>query len=224
MKKKYYLRGLGIGILVTALLFVIALVFHKPHLSDAEIRRQARALGMIDAAEADDYSDDQDSEEENTDQQESDDQITEETTENDDGSTTTTTTEELTGDDVEKAPDERVKTPVDSDTSESESASADSDNSSSKKTDSSESSDNSSGRDSDNSSAATGEKVTITVRSGQNSGQVASALASAGLVDDGRSFDRYLESNGYDRIIRPGDYEIPEGASYEQIAQILIRR
>ena len=56
MKKKYYLRGLGIGILITALLFVVALVFHKPKLSDAEIRRQARALGMIDAAEVDDMT------------------------------------------------------------------------------------------------------------------------------------------------------------------------
>ena len=241
MKKKYYLRGLGIGVLVTALLFVVALVFHNPRLSDAEIRKQARELGMIDAAEADDQnSEDQDDQNQDTQVQDADaedtaklneDEVTEETTENEDGSTTTKTTETLTGDEVEEAPDGRIKPPVAPDNDSSASSSSDSSTSSaSTGSDSASRSDNtSSDSDSDShgssdSPAATGKKVTITVTGGQNSDEVASALASAGLVDNGRAFDTYLESNGYDRIIRPGSYSIPQGSSYEQIAQILIGR
>lgn len=46
MDLKYYLRGLGTGILVTAVLMGIALGGKKETLSDNEIRERARALGM----------------------------------------------------------------------------------------------------------------------------------------------------------------------------------
>ena len=46
MKFKYYLRGVGIGVIVTTLLFTIAFAFYKPTLSDAEIIKKAQALGM----------------------------------------------------------------------------------------------------------------------------------------------------------------------------------
>ena len=46
MKFKYYLRGVGIGLIVTTLLFTIAFAFYKPTLSDAEIIKKAQALGM----------------------------------------------------------------------------------------------------------------------------------------------------------------------------------
>ena len=49
MKLKYYLRGLGIGIVVTALIFMIT-SGKKEELSDAEIRERAAQLGMVDAS------------------------------------------------------------------------------------------------------------------------------------------------------------------------------
>lgn len=48
MKLKYYLRGLGIGIVVTALLMGFATREHLP-LTDAEIKARARALGMVES-------------------------------------------------------------------------------------------------------------------------------------------------------------------------------
>jgi len=48
MKRKYYLRGLGIGILVTALVFI----YVKPNeITDAEIIKRAEALGYVKAEE-----------------------------------------------------------------------------------------------------------------------------------------------------------------------------
>ena len=48
MKLKYYLRGLGIGIVVTALLMGFATRERLP-LTDAEIKARARALGMVES-------------------------------------------------------------------------------------------------------------------------------------------------------------------------------
>ena len=228
MKRKYYIRGLGVGIIVTALLFIVAMVFKKPTLSDAEIRRQARLLGMVDAQEAADTEEEQDKQEEQDDQgkeseegQEAD--ASDKTSESEDteegeagndqtssddrpkDQTTTETTEDeegnkttvetRTGNDVEEAPDEREETPGTEEAPRPQ--------------------------EPDTSSA---ENISISVKSGQNSRNVANALQSAGLVDSASDFDHFLEQNGYDRIIRPGTFEIPEGSSYEQIAAILIGR
>lgn len=48
MKLKYYMRGLGIGIVVTALLMGIAFSGHKKTMTDEEIRQRALEMGMTD--------------------------------------------------------------------------------------------------------------------------------------------------------------------------------
>ncbi len=48
MKLKYYLRGMGIGIILTAIVMGFALGGRKTTISDAEVIERARALGMID--------------------------------------------------------------------------------------------------------------------------------------------------------------------------------
>lgn len=48
MKLKYYMRGLGIGIAVTALLMGVAFSRHKETMTDEEIRQRALEMGMVD--------------------------------------------------------------------------------------------------------------------------------------------------------------------------------
>ena len=48
MKLKYYLRGMGIGIILTAIVMGFALGGRKTAISDAEVIERAKALGMID--------------------------------------------------------------------------------------------------------------------------------------------------------------------------------
>ena len=48
MKLKYYLRGMGIGIILTAIVMGFALGGRKATISDAEIIERAKALGMVD--------------------------------------------------------------------------------------------------------------------------------------------------------------------------------
>lgn len=47
MKLKYYLRGLGIGILVTTVILMIAFARHPKELTDAEVIARAKTLGMV---------------------------------------------------------------------------------------------------------------------------------------------------------------------------------
>ncbi|MDE6128237.1 MAG: hypothetical protein K2G16_03490, partial [Lachnospiraceae bacterium] len=68
-----------------------------------------------------------------------------------------------------------------------------------------------------------GDTVTIVISSGQSSGAVSRTLADAGLVEDAKEYDKYLCANGYDKKIRVGSYEIPKGASEEEIALIITR-
>lgn len=70
-------------------------------------------------------------------------------------------------------------------------------------------------------SVPSGETVTITIRSGESSVTVSKTLEAAGLVESASAYDRFLCENGYDRKIRVGTYEIPVGASEEEIAEII---
>ena len=48
MKLKYYLRGIGIGMIVTTIILMIAFAVHKEQpLTDEEIRTRAAELGMV---------------------------------------------------------------------------------------------------------------------------------------------------------------------------------
>ena len=48
MKLKYYLRGIGIGVILTAIVMGFALGGRKTTMSDAEVIERAKELGMTD--------------------------------------------------------------------------------------------------------------------------------------------------------------------------------
>ncbi len=49
MKLKYYLRGMGVGVLLTAIIMGVALGGSGSKMSDAEVIKRARQLGMVEA-------------------------------------------------------------------------------------------------------------------------------------------------------------------------------
>ena len=52
MKLKYYLRGLGIGMMVTAIVLTLSFTTRSSSgMIDSEIRERARNLGMTDSSE-----------------------------------------------------------------------------------------------------------------------------------------------------------------------------
>ena len=61
----------------------------------------------------------------------------------------------------------------------------------------------------------------IVIVRGDNSYTVSRRLQEAGLVENAREFDAYLVDNGYSKSIRTGTYDIPLGADWEDIIYII---
>ncbi len=67
--------------------------------------------------------------------------------------------------------------------------------------------------------AAEGKKITISIVKGMWSAQFAKAAQEAGLIDDAEAFDQYLMQNGFASKIRIGTYTFTSGDSYYDIAK-----
>lgn len=72
--------------------------------------------------------------------------------------------------------------------------------------------------------APKGRTVTLEVRRGDSSVSVAERAAEIGLVRSAKEFDAFLCQNGYDKKISVGNYEITEGSSEKDIADIITKR
>lgn len=66
--------------------------------------------------------------------------------------------------------------------------------------------------------------VIITINRGDSSVTVSRKAAEAGLVTSAAEYDAYLCRNGYDKRLTIGAHEIPAGATQEEIAKILTSR
>ena len=137
MRLKYYLRGAGVGILVTTVILTIAFAVYKPSMSDEEIIKEATKLGMT---------------------------FEEEEKETKKKETKTTDKEEEN---------------------------------------------------------STVETITFTISRGDTSAVVSSHLQETGLVDNGEAFDKFLSEQNFDNLLQPGEFSIPKGSSFLEIAQIL---
>ena len=65
--------------------------------------------------------------------------------------------------------------------------------------------------------------VTVVIEFGVTSSHVSQMLEEAGLVEDAAAFDSYLCSNGYSRNITAGTYEIVPGTSEEEIVKMITK-
>lgn len=164
MKLKYYLRGLGIGILITTIIFMIFIRMDKNHLiTDKEIMARAEKLGMI-MQEEDDSKTLEQLKEETEKSKEEEGQQTPEDTQN---------TTENTEDGQEQNTPQTV------------------------------------------------EQVQFNILPGEYSDVISQKLFDAGLIDDKAAFNEFIINSDYDNFIQTGDFTIPKGASYEEIAKIL---
>ena len=197
MKLKYYLRGLGIGIVVTALIMSIVTLTQKNTISDEEVIARAEKLGMVQSGVlSDDLSNDQNIETPEI-TQPVEEQQTEDVVEIPFGVVSENETEvvEVASTEPEKPVTEEKVEPEKPVTEE--------------KTEPAETANTTAGN------------VTIQVNGGDGSRTVADRLKAAGLIDDATVFDDFLCKNGYDRHITTGKHIIKAGATYKEIAQNL---
>ena len=210
MKRKYYLRGLGTGILVTALILIIA-SGQKETMTDEEVKARAKELGMVEstllsdlanqtpAAEPETMADPAATAEPETTEKATPEPAAE-------PETTAEPTPEPTAEPeatAEPTPEPTVEPettaePTPEPTVEPETTA-----------------------EPTTEPATEQESILITIRSGESSVSVSKALEEAGLVASAQEYDRYLCENGYDKKIRSGEHRIPVGADDAEIAAII---
>lgn len=76
----------------------------------------------------------------------------------------------------------------------------------------------------DTTSAPAGETVTLVINRGDSSATVSKNLQALGLVEDYKVYDRFLCDNKYDHSISTGTYEIQVDATDEEIARIITKK
>lgn len=216
MKLKYYLRGLGIGILVTAI--IMAFTKKPEELTDAEIKIRATQLGMVEKNVLADM------------------QV--ENTEFNNGSVIENIDETLEsekeqeglrGEEAETVEEvsQEEKTETIEEVSQEEKAENTEDTEDIEDIDVeteevlNEESENTEEVLQSTESENIESYIVISVKSGNGSEVVSQKLFEAGLVNSAVEYNRFLVKNGYDRKLRVGNHEIPAGASEEEMAKIL---
>ncbi len=229
MRAKFFLKGMGIGVTVTALIFTIAFALNPPTLSDEEVIARAKMLGMVesedmdktDAADVSDETVDENTNEEAAlEESGSDESASGDEAASADGEATDTDTTgdgEATesSDGSEASEEDALKALKEIQDKEAAASADDTDvNAGYKTTDTVNDSSRKNG-------ATPGDSVAFTVNQGEDSSTVAARLHRAGVIDDPTDFDMFLAERGYDTRIHPGSYNIPKGASYEAIANAI---
>lgn len=230
MERKYYLRGLGLGIAMTAIIMGVALPGNKT-MTDEEIIARAKELGMVEEntvlSDMDDENMEEDADDGNTDVQDagrqqepveaepnvpvSDDTVTSEN-ENENEETADLEEDDTTGDGTDEI--------VDGADDEPEDITSVTDNEETVLPQQQER-ENDKPQEDANTIITSAAIKTITVNSGDGSYTVARKLADVGVVTSAESFDTFLCQNGYDKRLRTGTFSIPADASDEQIARIV---
>ncbi len=220
MEKKYYLRGLGLGIIVTAVIMGIALSGGavRREMTDEEVIARARELGMTE-----------------------DTRLLEPAEENQEEETPAETEESVKKDVAVKSEAEAQKKDVavkseaetqkkDAETAaeaetqkKDENAAAEAETKPSTDTPEPKKDTNEMTKQDDDGEPkpVSGGTKSVTIVSGDSSYTIAKKLEAAGVVDSASSYDTYLCEHGYDKKLRTGTFQIPEGATEEQIAKIV---
>lgn len=220
MRLKYFLRGVGIGIIVTTIILTISHISNRK-MSDNEIIDRALELGMsfsgtqpettTDAAseagseseQGDTGKEDEETTQESASETQSDEKDEVPSGEVSDESTTEAKVEETTQENTtEASSEETTQEPAIEQTTAVQTTSA-------------------------VSAETLSEEVvscSIEVVPGMSSRTVCDMLKQNGIIADAADFDRYLVNSGYDDKIRAGEIWVNSGMSYEELAAVLYKK
>lgn len=221
MKLKYYLRGLGLGVIFTTVILAISFGIHGKDISDEEIVSRAEKLGMEmkdnNALFPKDLLESEMNEPES--EMQAEETMKQETPQSQDSES-----KDQNGTDSEKKdPDTTNQDPASANKDNSD---TDGSNSETEKTQDSETKDDKSsdsGQD-DTKKNTTKKKVTLTVKSGDGCRQIAEKLLELGVIEDTEEFREYMSSRGLDGLIQSGEFSIPKNATHKEIAEILTNK
>lgn len=221
MRLKYFLRGVGIGILVTTIILTATHASER-RMSDSEVIDRAIELGMsFSASHSGQQSgtEEASSDESSTGQETSGDDVTDDLqhdseTETEMGSQSPSETVSESTSDGEASPGKEseavtgMTTQAITETTETTTELTTENN---------------------NASSAAGVMnnevtCTINITKGMSSRTVCDMLKQNGIIEDAADFDRYLIKTGYDNKIRVGEVEVNSGMTYEELTASLYKK
>lgn len=188
MKLKYYLRGIGIGIIVTTIILTISFSGRKEEISDEEVIARATQLGMV-------MQEDEPVEEETESTEQREKQVGDmsEPEEAEDTQALESSGQEESG--IQQPEQESISgqnDAIEQDMSQNDTVS-------------------------ENES----EMFRLIIQKGDVCRVVCEKLAEGGVITDSEALRKYLFEIGYASNMSVGQYDIPYGASNEEIAEIL---
>lgn len=226
MRLKYYLRGAGVGVLVTTLIFVTVLAFSRANkpTTDDQIIADAMALGMVFPDQVETINEDagvipvENNEASVSDAtlQQNESVELETPTDNEQLAQTLEEIKNLT--DAAATEQANLDAKKAADSSEKKTEDVKTDTTAETKTDTKPETK----KEEEAVVTSTAEKIAFSVGGGDSSYDVAKNLVKQGLVQDALAYDRYLEQNGYDRKLKTGTFYLDTNMSEEDIAQVLI--
>lgn len=197
---KYFIRGLGIGIIFTALVMIFSLhgyrsrIKEEYQMSKEDIIQKASAYGMIMAYDTDAIKK---QEEENKANDKESDAIKEDNA-------------------TQKVEDTAKKDTTINDTTKNETAKKDTtiNDTAKKETAKKDEEDN----------YVSIKYIPVTITEGMTASGVCNELESAGAIKDAGEFKQFISEKGYASSIRSGEYLIPLDCSYQSIVEIISKK
>jgi len=222
VKLQYYLRGLGVGILVTAIIMGTIITGQEKELTDAEIKKRATELGMVEqnSLVLSDLQGDQFVKVDSTEVVETETQESYEAEEAPLPETETAATEEALDPETEIASTEEASV-EEPEESVSEETVVEENITEGPEENYQEIQEEFSQPRVTGVVGGDGTTVTITIYSGADSFSVSKVLADTGLVAAAKAYDNFLCDGGYSKKIHTGNYVIPIGTNDEEIAKII---
>ena len=221
MRLKYFLRGVGIGILVTTIILTATHASER-RMSDSEVIDRAIELGMsFSASHSGQQSgtEEASSDESSTGQDTSGDDVTDDLqhdseTETEMGSQSPSETVSESTSDGEASPGKESEAVTGMTTQAI-----------------TETTETTTELTTENNNASTAAGVmnnevtcTINITKGMSSRTVCDMLKQNGIIEDAADFDRYLIKTGYDDKIRVGEVEVNSGMTYEELTASLYKK
>ena len=192
MKLKYYMRGVGIGIIFTTLLFLIAVMPNKAKMSEEEIILEAKKLGMVEQEESTKGLSSLLGPSQKPDGVSGQAAVTQPGQIEEPSSPPKVSANITVTPSVTKQPD---ATPSLTSPSEKEKPKP----------------------------TETIEYISLTIKPGMHSEDIAELAEQNGLIKNGSKFNKFLSENQYSDYILTGTFQIPRNADYEEIAKIITR-
>lgn len=226
MKVKYYMQGIGIGIIFSAIVFF--LFFRNSSITDEEIIKRAQTLGMVMEDEKDIKALDdlikgkKDKEESNSGSSEKEDGSTQDSSsDQDDNSNKGNKSDQ--GDNNLKNGDSQGQGDIDANgVDENDETSGNQEGSVEESSqDVSEEQISENGNQADEEAKTSG-LIEIEIEKGMSAEQIARKLEKNGIIKDYQDFKQYLKEKGYTKNISYGTFHMEEDISYEKIVKMLV--